>query len=260
MLPAALAAIEGLPEELRAQARNCVVAGWAGEHPVEALEWAGANGLVIAEVKALVYYGDNEGGGWNSLMNIAMNRDHDKVLAWVCAQPASPERDAMLRDGVWNGGSAQRLELYAQLTPEGRASAAGNVVTGLYREDRERALAWTKDLPPGPERTAAVRSLVSREVYYASDRLDALVNEWPAGSDRDAALGSVAARLVQNEPMRALDFARRVSDPVARETAFYQLASLWYYRDETTARAWLAGTAEIPAESKRVLLRQFDER
>ena len=56
-----------------------------------------------------------------------------------------------------------------------------------------------------------------------------------------------------------LDYARRMSDPAARELAFYVVANRWSQRDATGARAWLAGTTEISADARRVLLRQLDE-
>lgn len=257
---AALAALDALPEELRTSARASVLVGWAGEHPMEALEWAGANGVEVSEVKAPVFFGDSDGAGWNSLFGTALEHDREKALAWMRTQPASPQRDAMLNEGMWRGTTAQSLEVFAELTPYGRIWVAGFAVNRLYGEDRDRAVTWVKDLSPGAARAAAVQNLGYIEASFAPESLDALADAWPAGPDRDATLRGVALHVSQNDPARAPDYARRVSDPVMREAAFAEVARTWLYRDANSARVWLAGTNEISAESKRVILRQFDER
>ena len=121
-------------------------------------------------------------------------------------------------------------------------------------------MAWVKDLSPGPARAIAVEQLAYREAGSAPERLDALAAAWPAGPDRDAAMRGVASQVSQNDPAHALDYARRVSDLVTRESVLSNVARNWLDRDAASARTWLAGTTEISAESKRVLLRQFDER
>ena len=70
----------------------------------------------------------------------------------------------------------------------------------------------------------------------------------------------MAFQLSQNEPARSLDYARRVSDPATREAALTNVARTWLSRDAASARTWLAGTTDLSAESRRVILRQFDER
>ena len=256
----ALGAIDVLPEELRTSARASVLVGWAEVHPLEALEWAGANGVDVSDVKAPVFFGEGGGGGYNSLLGTALEHDREKTLAWVRTQPASPQRDAMLRDGIWQGTAAQRLEIFAELTPGGRTGAAENLASALHAEDRDRAVAWVKDLSPGTARVEALQGLGYSEANSAPDRLDSLADSWPTGPDRDATLRGVASQLSQNDPTRAFDYARRVSDPAAREATFSNIARTWLYRDAVFARTWLTGTTEISAESKRVILRQFDGR
>ena len=259
---AALRAIDGLPEELRPQARSSVLVGWAGEHPLAALEWTKASGLEPSDVNALAYFGVND-FGWNSLVGTALERDRAGTLAWMRAQPGSPQRDAMLGAALQRGSSAplaQRLEVFAALSPEGQARSTEWVILGLRAEGDDRAAAWIKGLPSCAARAAAVWQLAYYESYTAPDQLDTLAEAWPAGPDRDAALRGVAQKVSQIDSNRALDYVRRIGDPTAREAAFYRTANIWLGRDATAARAWLAATPEISAESKRVLLRQHDER
>ena len=64
---AALAAVDGLPQELQAVALGSALVGWAGEHPVDALTWAAANGVELSEAKA-VSFGDGDGGAsWDNV-------------------------------------------------------------------------------------------------------------------------------------------------------------------------------------------------
>lgn len=257
---AALEAIDGLPEEFRAQARNSVLVGWAGTHPLDAIQWAEANGVAVAEVKASVFEGDTDFFNSSSLLMAAFSRDRDKTLAWLRTQPASSERDGMMREVIWQGTTAQRLEIFAELTPEGRTGAVQSILNNLYQEDHDRAQSWAKELPPGDARFRAMQSLASYETRNAPDRVDALIDGWPAGPDRDATLRGIAGGLTQNDPLRAMEYARRVGDPSVREAALYGIANTWLLRDAAKARAWLTGTTEIPAETKRVLLRRIEER
>jgi hypothetical protein len=257
---AALAAVNGLAEELQTHALGSALAGWAGEHPIDALTWASANGVDLSETKAFVHFGDNGGVGWNSLLNVAFDSDRSKTLAWLRAQPASPERDSMLRDGIWSGTVEEKFQIFAELTPQGQADAAATVVQSSLRNGIEQIEPWVKALSAGAARKSAIQSLA---MYYANntpERIEALADEWPAGPDRDAALRGIVSSFSNNDPRRAMEFARRVSAPEARQSTFESIAQNWLYRDEPTARAWITSAPELSAEQKRVLLRQFDER
>jgi hypothetical protein len=257
---AALSAISELPQELQSHALGSALVGWAGEHPTDALTWAAANGVDLSEAKALSFHGDYGGVGSYSLFSAALNSDRAKTLDWLRAQPRSPERDSMLRDGTFNGTFEERLQVYAELTPKGQADAAWYLVQSSFRTNESSIEPWVKAHPPGAARKAAIQALVALQVGNSPERIDALADDWPAGADRDAALRGIASSLSSNDPRRALDFARRVNAPEARESTFASIAQNWLYRDEPAARAWIIGAPEIPAEEKRVLLRQYDER
>ena len=256
---AALAAVDGMPEELRTQALGAVLVGWAGEHPAEALEWATANGVDVAEAQAAAFFGSSGENGSYSLLGTAFDSDRVKTLAWVRGQPASPTRDGMLRHGLSSGTTEQKLELYSEITPQGRVEATYSMIRALQEDDPKRAEAWVKAQPFGAARQGGISSLAAHQAGYAPDRLDTLAEAWPAGADRDAALRGIAWSLY-SQPQRALDYARRVGDSAMREQLVERVAQTWSYRDESAARAWLTSAPEFSAEQKRVLLRQFDER
>jgi hypothetical protein len=119
---------------------------------------------------------------------------------------------------------------------------------------------WVKAQPPGAARTAAIQAFASLQSRTSED-METLANNWPVGPDRDAALRGIVWNFTNNnDPRSALDFARRVSAPEIRQTAFEDIAQSWLYHDEPAARAWILSTPEISVAEKRVLLRQFDER
>ena len=258
---AALASIEGLPEELQKSALGSALVGWADENPVDALTWGAANGVELSEVKSFLSFGDDGGTSWQNLGSIAFEKDRAKTLAWLRTQPASVERDALLGQGIWNAKRDEKLQIYAELTPQGQAAAAENVVRDPFGNGGNEMEAWVKAQPPGAARKAAIQALAQSQAFNAPERLDALTADWPAAADRDAATRGIVSYLTNNNnPRRAVEFARGIGNPAARESAFERIAQNWIYSDEPAARAWIASAPELSAEQKRVLLRQVDDR
>jgi hypothetical protein len=257
---AALAAVDGLSEEWQAQALGPVLVGWAGEYPVDALSWAAANGVDPSEAKAFMFFADAGGVGWNTLLGTAFSSDSAKTLDWLRTQPASPERDSMLRQGLWSVAAEEKFKIYAELTPKGQANMAEELVQSSFRNGEDKIEPWVKAQPPGAARQAAIQALGTSLANNTPERIDAIADAWPAGPDRDSALRGIVWSLFRNDPRRALDFAHRVVNMSARQATFENIAQTWLDRDEPAARAWLVSAPELSAEEKRVLLRQFDER
>jgi hypothetical protein len=247
---AALEAVNGLPDGLKKWALHSALEGWAQGHLDDALAWAAANGVDQPDAKLYLSY-------------VAFAIDRGKALAWLRTQPASSERDAMLRNGMWRATVEEMLQLYAELTPRGKAeAAAADSLIRSYFNSRPSSPAdeiepWINALPPSPARKMAIRQFA----YFQAQRsgeVDALADRWASGPDRDAALRGISWFL--SDPQRALDFARRIGAPETRESVFEYIAQSWFNSDESAARAWITGTQELSAEQKRVILRQFDER
>jgi hypothetical protein len=257
----ALATVDRLPEELRKQALGSALVGWAGEHPVDALTWAAANGVSLNETVAISLPGENRSTA-SSLLETAFERDRANTLAWIETQPASTSRDALLREGLQSGALEDRLSIYDKLTQEGKAGATATILRSMLREDSTRAESWVKSQSPGAARQEGVWTLAWYQANSSPDRIETLANSWPSGPDHDAAMSGMAFSLSasQRDPRSALAFAGQISAPDARASAFTQLAKNWLSTDEPAARVWLTHTTELSPADKRVLLRQFAER
>ena len=106
----------------------------------------------------------------------------------------------------------------------------------------------------------AIRDLSFRQAVNSPDGQDAIMESWPVGSDRDAALRGVAAYLSQSEPGRALEFAQQINEPTARWKAYVNLAPMWLAQDEPSARRWIDSTSEFSADEKNAVIRRFEGR
>jgi hypothetical protein len=136
----------------------------------------------------------------------------------------------------------------------------GMFVQSLARADLDLAGTWVKDLPPGRARQKAIQSLLAMQAGQKPDQRDSLIEAWTSAPDRDAALGGATSNLQYTDPPKAIDFARRISDPSYRESAVEGVARAWLFRDETAARTWIASSPDLTSEQRRVLLRQVDGR
>src|SRR4030095_13250210 len=257
---AALAAIDGLPEELKMTALGSVLVGWADKHPVDALSWAVANGIHVSDAKGSMNFHES-GMSWRTMIMVAFDRDREKTMEWIRSQPPSAERDSRLRAGLWGGTMDQRLQIYAELTPASQVSAAGVMVQGSFRygSDGQSGIeAWVREQPPGSVRTAAIRTLSE---YQASnpDKLNQIAESWTPGPDRDAANRGIVRVLAYKDAPSAIEFARQISNPATRESAFEQIAQEWFSENKAAARTWVTTSPEFSSEQKRVLLRQAEE-
>ena len=257
---AALSALNELPEDHRANALGAVLVGWAGEHPLDALEWAAANGISMSEPNA---YASGTSLTSASLISAALGADRAKTLEWIRSQPASTDRELMLRQALTGGSLAETLQIYGELSPEMptvmRSDVAWDVLE-KFGSDVEGATDWVKQLPEGSRRGTAIRDLSFREAVNSPDRQDAILKSWPVGLDRDAALRGVTAFLSQSEPGRALEFAQQINEPTARWKAYVNLAPMWLTQDEPAARRWIDSTSEFSADEKRALIRRLEGR
>lgn len=258
---AALAAANGLPENLRGTAIGSVLVAWADQNPVDALSWGSANGINLAEAKGFMNFGENR-VSMRMLMVMAFARDREKTMDWICSQPASAERDAMLQSGIRSGSMEQRFQLYSELTPAGQASAATELVRASFESGSDsvsKAQDWMRDLPPGPARVAAIKAFTEVEVGNP-DRFTEIAQSWPPGPDRDAANRVFVQSLASQDSSRALEFARQITSPAMRESAFEEIAYRWLSKDKAVARAWITTAPELTVEQKRVLLKSADAR
>ncbi len=106
----------------------------------------------------------------------AMADDADASLAWIQSTfPAGPERDqsvASLIEAVANHAPAEAARHLELLPPEARAETTESLVRTWAEKDSAGTTTWAKQLPAGPERDAALRSLLG--MRFQSDPVGAL--------------------------------------------------------------------------------------
>jgi hypothetical protein len=236
--------------------------GWIETNPKDALEWARENGVNVADAKGSISISEY-GGSWRPAMSTAFGKDWGFTLGWLREQPPSLERDGMLARGLYSGTFEQRLAIYAELTPEGRADCVDQVIfSGSKGDDAGAAEAFVQGLSQGPERIAGIEALVRLHLNTNSDsgQLEQLVSRYPPGPERDAATSAAISSLSFTNQQKALELALQVSDPMRRGSAYVDIARNWIYRDRPAALAWISATPVLDPEVKRVILREAEQR
>ena len=256
---ATLKAVDSLPEELRTPALGAALVGWVDKNPKDALDWIGRNGVDPAEMKR-VNLSDFGGVSWNTPLMAAFDHNREQTMAWLREQPPSGERDAMLATGLWGGSFDQRLEIFAELTPEARLKNIPGLFTRARGIDAAAAESWAQALPQGPARIAAVEGLVSSQLENDPGRAEELISKYSEGPERDAAMIGGVSALQTTEQEKAVELAAGIGDPTLRETAYVRVARSWLRWDKTSALAWLSSTQALDPDLKRVLIQQADER
>ncbi|MEO8350411.1 MAG: hypothetical protein ABI680_01690 [Chthoniobacteraceae bacterium] len=251
---AALKWTETLPEDLRFDAATIVAGSWAAKDPTAALDWAIANGLALDKASSL------GGGYWSgrSILERALATNSTKTIEWVRAQPASAERTRLLTQSVGNAPVELSREIFNELPPDFQFIAAPTVAYQIADSGIDDAVSWTKELAAGSVREHAITGMVGILGRRANDQLDSLLEQYPVGADRDAALrGAVQASW--GKQTQGLSYAQSISDPAIREQAFRQVASSWLNSEPAAARVWLDGTNELSPDVKKMLVRSATE-
>lgn len=211
----------------------------------------------------LDFNGDSVHSG-QEMLAVAFQRDFAKTFEWLQAQPPSRERDRWLSHGVWSDDFEQKIRAFDSLSPEAQAANADYMVQSAYNrfggnKNVDKVESWVKELPPGDTRVAAIRKMVERQVDQAPERMDGILNEWPTGSDREAAIGGLVDYLAWKEPSQAIELARQLADPRVRANAYGQIASSWSYSDRPAVRRWIADEPAFSDNQKRTLLRMYGD-
>ncbi|MEO8350710.1 MAG: hypothetical protein ABI680_03205 [Chthoniobacteraceae bacterium] len=248
----ALAWAEGLPDDLREGAKVMAAMGWIRRDPISALDWSRDQGFELDQNPFLR-------GDRSSLLNAAMNSDKEKTTEWLRGLPASPERDRYLAGhGLFGLGPNAACDMFEKLSPEAQEIAAGAFGNWFVRLGEDESVTWIQDKVTGPARAMLITSTVSTCGNGSTERLETLVAKYPSGSDRDAALRG-AVWSTNDQPGEALNYAERISDPVAREQTFRWFAGSWLRKDRAAARAWLVGTTELAPDVKAMLIREVTD-
>ncbi len=251
---AALQWTENLPDDLRGDAAIIVAGSWAAKDPAAALDWAIAHGLELDQSSSL------GGGYWSarSLLERALESDSGKQSNGFEHNPQARRERACLPNQSGTRPWKLRERFSMNCRPIFRQSRLPTFADRIAETGTDEAVSWTKELTAGSIREKAITAIVSSLGRESSEQRDSLIEQYPVGADRDAALRGVV-QASWGKQTQGLSFAQRISDPAMREQAFRQVASSWLNSEPTAARVWLEGTNELSPDVKKMLVRSMTE-
>lgn len=257
---ATLANVARLPEAFRADAQGAALAGWAGKDPISALDWAITHDVDLSKAGARIYVAGFGAGGSQTLISIALDTDREKTTAWILEQPEVNlrNRDNLLLSSLPGATQEQQVEIFNQLGPAAQAKGVANMVSRLGTESVTAAETWVRDLQRDDLRFSAIHELALVQARNGSTP-EAITEAWPAGTERDSALGGLTYYFAMENPTHATAVANQISNPRKRALALINLAYTWHDSDKAGARTWVSTTEDFSADEKRVILRNFDE-
>jgi hypothetical protein len=175
------------PGNLRHRAAGEIATAWATEEPAAAVDWWLSQVDPAEAAKSSgISAGGKLGEAWfqsdpDSLrarlanpeqaalpMSLAYGAirqwtkdDPAATLAWAAAQPAD-RRESFVRttyrDWAYNDAPSAAAD-FANQPDSAPSAAAASIVSTWFDRDPDAAIRWTADLPPGPAREAALKSL-----------------------------------------------------------------------------------------------------
>jgi hypothetical protein len=247
-------------------AQNTILTTWATTDPDAAIRWAQANfdgdganpylpgiirGLVgtdpakATELLASMPRSEERGEGLDFILPHLLQQGTAETQAWITA----------LKDDVLRNGAMMRVaEDLAKTDPAGTAAwlmanpgeATQRRMDDVYgvwaSQDTDAALSSFGSLPPGNERSNALRGVVSAVAAEDPKAAVALMDRYPT---------DVNDRMVQNfvwhsfgtDPAVAATQIARISDQGDREAMYRRTLDAWFDRDPTAAQAWVQSNA-----------------
>jgi hypothetical protein len=136
----------------------------------------------------------------------------------------------------WTENDAPSAAAWAgELTGDGREEALTAAASVWARKDFSAAIAWSDQLPEGPDRQETLKSIVSEALY--SNPTDALkaASQLPPDSERGDLIARAAGAWAANAPADAVAWAKQQPDASARTQALAAIAIAWADRDPIAA-------------------------
>jgi hypothetical protein len=236
-----------LPPGMRIPATVSALNRWADKDAIAALEWAHGHGVPLDSRgfndTATMYVNDE-------LVRQAVSAGGEKVVDWLRDLPAGAERDHLLTLAANSTRPELSARVFNELSQSAQLQAVGLLGWGKANGDPEAAVRWAREIPSAEVRAEALSTVMREYIERLPSKVDGLLAELPAGSDRDAALLGCAYSAAWRDPEQALGFAARIITPDLREQAFRLAARNWLSRDKTSATAWLAQTPELSEQTK----------
>lgn len=229
----ALSLIELVPQgEGRNNALRALVAGWAGQDVLAALDWAKALNDPTERATAV-----------EATLIIRAKRDPRRTVDLAQQLLIGDALDRTLTEAMKNLAEQDPRaagEMVMRL-PEGavKTRATLEVVRALAAEQPATALAWIKSLPPGQLQQLALNNVL--DFWSANDPKGAgeYVAQMPQGPDQDVAATHLAKSLGAADPSNAVRWAASLQGS-ARTAALVSIASGWAQKDPPAATRWAA--------------------
>jgi hypothetical protein len=210
-----------LPRGFQRQAAiRAVTTRWAESNLENALQWA--ESLPESDVTGKAGYGD----GTPVALIVAnwMDKDPESALRWIKERSLNPRTANLLaastREVFFKTGNPMlSAQIVLMLQPgEPRNNALGNLIRWWGDNDLDGAITWATE---------------------------------QSGDVQAATIPSLAGRLAETDPEKALDLASNLGD-AARAKAFGEIVSAWAHRNPAAAAEWLQGQPPNAEQLKRV--------
>jgi hypothetical protein len=133
------------------------------------------------------------------------------------------------------------------LTEEATASSASGIASVWAAQDAKAATLWVAGLPD-ELRASAVPALAGSLTTGDPAAGVAFAIALPQGSEREAAVSSVALQWAQSSPTAAAAWVTGITDPSAQASAASSLVTAWMQADPATASLWVKN---LPAGASR---------
>jgi hypothetical protein len=276
----ALEWLRQLPESMRGTAAFLAVAkAWAGEDPIAALDWCVANGVDIAHASKdhstrskLVFEPQIKTGAFTnpnsyfsgateqhaivgSVLEEAMEEDDSGTLDWIRSLPDPSTRARLLERALTVDSPLTELPLaedrtktIAELLPAIPADARDQVAYEMAKnfDSFETARAWADQLSDPISRAAVIEAAVEDHGDEWDDDVEGMLNQFPKGYQRDAALRGLAGCQPSDE---GVETAMRIQNPKTRHLVLDLIVSEWLDSDPDEAQAWLINQSpNLPRE------------
>lgn len=244
------------PAEL-ARCGGVLVTSWAMSDPLAAFAWAENHGVSLTKNSRIESVAVDSGQWWDSHremgrtpLEAAIAEKPEATIEWLRALGPGPERTRLIELAALAADKNADIESLVADLPEGAAGRVVTRVTMSMRDDQERVQRWAGDLPAGPARDAAWRSV---GLFAKSPTLSL-----PSGPDRDAMFDGVAQRH-RNDVAQGWRYLQQIDDPDRRRQAFDDMIrdirpsqDYWIPDDKSVPifREWMENP-EIPEEWKK---------
>jgi hypothetical protein len=226
---------------VRDNALRLVIAAWAERDPDAALAQADATGDPALQSYAR-----------SIVLGRLTQRDPAATLRYLAALDAGAQLE-MFRLGVWQQAATAQPELALELAGgfplEFRAALEQVALQGLAQRDPQAAIARLAQLPPGLPRQELVRA-VGRS-YAERDPEAALAWARALQPREPGALGAVIGAIGAQDPLRALDLAIEIAEPLEQMQALQSAVMSTAFGDPAMTPRLLERVLTLPSGAQR---------